>query len=75
MLDYYAESAANKAFMGVDGETNEKMLVKSGEEYTSQISKTYKVGEDFIIMTENSIYIVSAKIQMRKIQSQKFRME
>lgn len=75
MLDYYVDSVNGKAFMGADKDTNDKMLVKSAEEYTSQISKTYKVGEDFIIMTENSIYIVSTKIQMRKIQSQTFKLE
>ena len=75
LFDYYVDSANNKAFMGMDKDTNEKMLVKSAEEYTSQIQKTYKVGEDYIIMTENSIYVVSGKIQMRKIQSQSFKLE
>ena len=75
LFDYYVDSATGKAFMGLDKETNDKMLVKSAEEYTSQIQKTYKVTDDFIVMTENSIYIVSAKIQMRKIQSQSFKLE
>jgi hypothetical protein len=75
VLDYYVDSYSKKAFMGMDKETQDKMLVKSSEEYTSQIQKTYKVGEDYIIMTENSIYIVSGKIEMRKIQSQSFKLE
>ena len=45
------------------------MLVKNSEEYTSHIQKIYKSGDDYIIMTENSIYIVSGDIQKRKIQS------
>ena len=45
----------------------EKLLVKSEDEYTSPISKFYKSGTDFIIITENSIYIVSAEIPTRKI--------
>jgi hypothetical protein len=45
------------------------MLVKNSEEYTSHIQKIYKAGDDFIIMTENSIYLVSGKVQKRKIQA------
>jgi hypothetical protein len=68
-LDYFVDSADNKAFLGEDAQTSEKMLVKNSEEYTSLIQKIYKAGDDFIIMTENSIYIVSGKIQKRKIQA------
>jgi hypothetical protein len=67
MLDYWVEShAAGKVMIGVRA-TEEKILVRSEDEYTSPISKLYKVGEEFILITENSIYIVSAKIQSRKI--------
>jgi hypothetical protein len=72
-LDYYVESATNKAFIGEDPETTEKMLVKSNDEFTSLIGKIYKVQEDFIIMTENSIYIVSGKIQKRRINATQMR--
>ena len=66
-LDYFVETATNRAFIGEDPETKEKVLVKSREEFTSLVSKMYKVGEDFLIMTENSIYIVSGKIQKRRV--------
>ena len=72
-LDYYVESATSKAFIGEDPETKEKMLVKSNEEFTSLIGKIYKVQEDFIIMTENSIYIVSGKVQKRRINATQMR--
>jgi hypothetical protein len=72
-LDYYVESANGKAFMGEDPETKEKMLVKSNDEFTSLIGKIYKVQEDFIILTENSIYIVSGKIQKRRINATQMR--
>jgi hypothetical protein len=68
-LDYFVDSSEGKAFLGEDAQTGEKMLVKNSEEYTSHIQKIYKAGEDFIIMTENSIYLVSGKIQKRKIQA------
>jgi len=73
LLDYYVDSYNNKAFMGEDQDTKEKMLVKSGDEFTSLIQKVYKVQEDFIIMTENSIYVVSGKIQKRRIQAAQMR--
>jgi hypothetical protein len=74
-LDYFVDSAEGKAFLGEDASTGEKMLVKNAEEYTSHIQKIYKAGEDFIILTENSIYLASSKIQKRKIQASSLRGE
>jgi len=74
-LDYYADTVTGKAFMGEDGETKEKMLVKSSEEFTSLIQKVYKVQDDYIILTENSIYLASGKIQKRRIQANALRSE
>ena len=68
-LDYYVDTHTGKAFMGEDQETKEKMLVKSNDEFTSLIQKVYKVQEEYIIITENSIYLVSGKIQKRRIQA------
>lgn len=72
-LDYFVESGNGKAFMGEDPNTKEKMLVKSNEEFTSLISKIYKVSDDFIVMTENSIYILSGKVQKRRINAEQMR--
>ena len=72
-LDYYVDSATSKAFIGEDPDTKEKMLVKSNEEFTSLIGKIYKVSEDFIILTENSIYVLSGKIQKRRINATQMR--
>lgn len=74
-LDYYADTVTGKAFMGEDAETKEKMLVKSAEEFTSLIQKVYKVAEDYIIMTENSIYLVSGKVHKRRIQANSLKNE
>lgn len=67
LMDYYVDTAIEKAFLGEDAETQEKVLVKSKDEFTSSIKKTFKVGEDYLIMTENSIYVVSGKIKKRRI--------
>ena len=69
LLDYYVDTATGKAFLGEDQETKEKMLIKSNEEFTSLVQKVYKVQEDYIIMTENSIYLASGSIQKRRIQA------
>jgi hypothetical protein len=74
-LDYFVDSADGKAFLGEDAQTSEKMLVKNSEEYTSHIQKIYKAGDDFIVMTENSIYLVSGKVQKRKIQASNLKNE
>jgi response regulator of citrate/malate metabolism len=67
MLDYYMNSLNGTAVIGVR-EGNEKMLVKSADEYTSTISKTFKCGNEYIVQTENSIYIVSSTIPSRKVK-------
>uniref|UniRef100_A0A6C0EGB4 Uncharacterized protein n=1 Tax=viral metagenome TaxID=1070528 RepID=A0A6C0EGB4_9ZZZZ len=66
MLDYWTSSLDKKALIGVR-ETGEKLLVKSEDEYTSPISKFYKSNTEYIIITENSIYLVSSDIPTRKI--------
>ena len=73
MLDYYVDTASGKAFMGEDTETKEKMLIKSNDEFTSLIQKVYKVQDDFIILTENSLYIISGKVQKRRIEAKSLR--
>ena len=66
MLDYWEDSIKQSVFFGI--RTNdEKLLVRSEEEYTSPISKIYKVDKEFIVCTENSIYIVSASCPTRRI--------
>jgi hypothetical protein len=48
-------------------ENGEKLLVKSEDEYTSPIEKIYKIDSEYIIVTENSLYIVSASISTKRI--------
>jgi len=66
MLDYWTASLEKTALIGVR-ETGEKLLVKSEDEYTSPIAKFYKSAVEYIVVTENSIYIVSSEIPTRKI--------
>ena len=66
MLDYWANSQDSKVLIGVR-DNGEKLLEKSEDEYTSPIEKIYKVEGEYIIVTENSLYIVSASISTKRI--------
>lgn len=64
-LDYYAESLAKTCCIGVNDA--EKYLVKNESEYTSTIQSVFKCETCYIVMTENSLYIVSADVPIKKI--------
>lgn len=64
-LDYYTDSVEKKCCIGVQEST--KYLVKSDTEYTSSIENVFKCETCYIIATENSLYIVSADIPIKKI--------
>lgn len=66
MFDYWTASCDKDVLIGVR-DSEEKLLVKSEEEYTSPISKIYKVEGEYIIITENSIYVVSAEIPTKRV--------
>ena len=66
MLDYWVDSLEKNVFIGIKPD-DEKLLVKSSEEYTSPISRIYKVETVFIICTENSIYLTSSEIDKRRV--------
>lgn len=66
LLDYWTDSIEGTACIGQRA-NKEKLLVKSAEEYTSPIVKMYKVENDFIIQTENSIYLVASTIPTKRI--------
>ncbi len=70
MFDYWKDSLEKTVLIGQrDDETKEKILVRSEEEYTSPIKQILKVGTDYIIMTENSIYLVDTGIPFRRISA------
>jgi len=66
MMDYWTFSLDKSVLIGVK-ENKEKLLVKSEEEYTSPISKIFKVGKEYIVITENSIYLVDVEIPTKRI--------
>jgi hypothetical protein len=66
-LDYYTDSVEKKCCIGVQDTT--KFLVKSDTEYTSPIESISRIKEDnvYIVLTENSLYIVSSDIPVKRI--------
>lgn len=66
-LDYYNDSLEKKCCIGV--RDTEKMLVKSDTEYTSPIASIMRIKEEkvYIVLTENSLYVVSADIPVKRI--------
>ena len=67
MFDYWCSSLDGDILIGVR-DTGEKLLVKNEDEYTSPIVKIYKVqNTDYIILTENSIYIIDSSVQSKSI--------
>ena len=68
MLDYWTNSLDKTVLIGVK-DNQEKLLVKSEEEYTSPVAKIYKVSTEYIVLTENSIYIVDVNIPTKRISN------
>jgi hypothetical protein len=65
-LDYYTDSVDKKCCIGIQ-EDNTKYLVKSDTEYTSTIQNVFKCETCYIVATENSLYVVSVEIPIKKI--------
>ena len=66
-LDYFSDSLTKTCCIGVRGD--EKCLVKSDTEYTSPIASIMRLKEEkvFLVLTENSLYVVSADIPVKRI--------
>jgi hypothetical protein len=59
---FYVDSLKKKISICSDGE--DKIIFKNQEEHTSPILNTYKCGNEYLVVTENTIYIVSSNISV-----------
>lgn len=66
-FDYFRDSLEKKCCIGVQGTT--KYLVKSNDEYTSTIQQVFKCESCYIVMTENSLYVVDASIPVKRVMA------
>jgi hypothetical protein len=63
MMTYWLDSIQNKVVIYTDKKTNDKVIYKNNEEYTSPIVQKYNNKGDLICATENSLYLVANTIQ------------
>jgi hypothetical protein len=59
---FYIDSLKGKICIKNDGE--DRFIFKSNDEYTSPILNTYKSEQSYIVVTENTIYIVSCETKV-----------
>ena len=61
---FYIDSCKGAAqIVTADGD---KIIYKNSEEHTSPIRHTYKVGNEYLIVTDNTIYIISCDTKIAK---------
>ena len=59
---FYVDSLKGKVSIMTDGE--DKLVFKNEDEHTSPITNTFKCENEYIIVTENTIYIISAETKV-----------
>ena len=60
---FYVDSLKGRVCISSDGE--DRIIFKNEEEHTSPILNTYKCENCYIIVTENTIYVVSANTRIK----------
>ena len=60
---FYIDSLKGKITIVSDGE--DRVIFKNEDEHTSPIINTYKSENCYIVVTENTIYIISSETQVR----------
>ena len=62
---FYLDSCRGNINIGTN--ESDKIIFKNMEEHTSTISNIYKVNNEFLVVTENTIYIISATTKVTKL--------
>jgi hypothetical protein len=61
---FYIDSCKGQAsIVTADGD---KIIYKNNEEHTSPIKNTYKVDSEYLVVTENTIYVISCNTNINK---------
>lgn len=63
---YFYIDSCNDSIKICTNETD-KIIFKNLDEHTSSISNIYKVDNEYLIVTENTIYIISSNTKVAKI--------
>ena len=59
---FYVDSLKGKVSIMTDGD--DKIVFKNEDEHTSPITNTFKCENEYIIITENTIYIISSETKI-----------
>jgi|SaaInlStandDraft_2_1057019.scaffolds.fasta_scaffold485827_1 hypothetical protein len=62
---FYIDSCRGKIYICAN--ETDKIIYKNNDEHTSPISNIYKVEKDYLIVTENTIYILSSDTKVTKM--------
>ena len=64
-LYFYTDSCNNNVKIGTNN--NDKIIYKNNEEHTSPISNIYSSDNEYLVVTENTIYIISSGVKVVKL--------
>ena len=59
---FYVDSLKGRVCISSDGD--DKIIYKNDDEHTSPIMNTFKCQNEFLVVTENTIYVVSSNTQI-----------
>ena len=59
---FYVDSLKGKVCISSDGD--DKIIYKNDDEHTSPILNTFKSQAEYLVVTENTIYVVSTNTQI-----------
>lgn len=64
-IDFYFYIDSCRGGCQIITNDGEKILYKNNDEHTSPIKNTYGVGNEYLVVTENTIYILSKNTQIK----------
>jgi hypothetical protein len=64
-IDFYFYVDSLKGSICIATNEDDKIIYKNNEEHTSPIQNTYKVNAEYLVVTENTIYVISAKTKIK----------
>ena len=62
---FYVDSLKGRVCISSDGD--DKIIYKNDDEHTSPIMNTFKYQNEFLVVTENTIYVVSSNTQILQV--------
>ncbi len=64
-IDFYFYVDSLRGNICIASNEDDKIIYKNNEEHTSPIQNTYKVNDEYLVVTENTIYVISAKTRIK----------